>query len=205
MAFVTADNHPAVLAALRAEQESVAASHGPDLTPAAVAAMPYLEAVIKETNRLFPIVSGVFRKALVDLDVCGYRVPAGERVMVMLGQTQFEIEEFKGDLASFRPERWLSLARDPPAWMPWGAGPHICLGMGLAQSEIRVVLAALVRGYEWAPVDPGAVAAWRAPLQPADGVPVQVWRRGTPRPPPAVVVDKVAEGKAADAWWVAAA
>ena len=203
MAFVTPDRFPAVIESLRAEQAAVAASHGPELTPAAIAAMPYLDAVIKETNRLFPIVSGVFRKALADLAVCGYRVPAGERVMLMLGQTQNQIEEFAGDLADFKPERWLPLRKDPAAWMPFGAGPHVCLGMGLALSEIKVVLATLVRDYEWAPVDPEAAASWRAPLQPVDGVPAQVWRRGAARPP-VVAIAKASDTKGADAWWVTA-
>ena len=207
MAFVTRDRCPAVLDALAAEQEAVIAAHGPALSPSAMAAMPYLDAVVKETNRLFPIVSGVFRKALVDLAVCGYRVPAGERVMVMLGQTQNQVEEFQGDLGDFKPERWAAFTkRDPPAFMMWGEGAHKCLGMGLAQSEIKVVLATLVRGYEWAPADPDAGVTWRAPLQPADGVPVQVWRRGEARPPPPVVAAKAGAkaGAGADAWWVGA-
>jgi cytochrome P450 len=69
LAYLTADRHPAVLAKLRAEQEAVVAKHGPELTPAACAAMPYADATVKELFRLFPIVSGVFRRALVDLDV----------------------------------------------------------------------------------------------------------------------------------------
>jgi cytochrome P450 len=204
MAFVTPARFPGVIKRLADEQGAVVARCGPDLTPEAMAAMPYLDCVIKETNRLFPIVSGVFRKALVDLAVCGYRVPAGERMMVMLGQTQSQVEEFQGDLADFLPERWLAFAKkDPPAFMPFGVGPHVCLGMGLALSEIKVVLATLVRDYEWGPTDPEAALKWRAPLLPADGVPVQVWKRGTPRPPlPVPPKAEVAVG--ADAWWVGA-
>lgn len=211
MAFVNRDRFPDVIARLEAEQAAVVARFGPDLSPAAMAAMPYLDAVVKETNRLFPIVSGLFRKALVDLAVCGYRVPAGERVMVMLGQTQHQVEAFvaSGDLGDFKPERWEGFAkRDPPQFMMWGEGPHKCLGMPLAAAEIKVILASLVRGYEWAPADPDAGVTWRAPLQPADGVPVQVWRRGEARPPRPVLAVAAAgeEGKEAkaDAWWVGA-
>jgi hypothetical protein len=85
-----------------------------------------------------------------------------------------------------------------------GQGPHICLGLTLASSEIRVVLASLVRDYEWAPVEPDAGVAWLAPLQPGHGVPVQVWRRGQPRPPlpPTAPEGAGAGGRGADAWWL---
>lgn len=128
--------------------------------------------------------------------------------MLMLGQTQSQVPEWEATVGDFNPDRWLSLGgtgkKEPPAFMPWGQGPHICLGMGLASAEIRVILASLARDFEWAPVDPEAGVAWRAPLQPGHGVPVQVWRRGEPRPPAPPVEGK--EGKAggggADAWWL---
>lgn len=42
-------------------------------------------------------------------------------------------------------DRWLLLQ----VLLTWGSGVHLCLGMNLAQMEIKVVLALLARGYEW--------------------------------------------------------
>ena len=46
--------------------------------------------------------------------------------------------------------RWMALKRDPAGYTPWGSGPHICLGMGLAIAELRATLAMLARdGRRW--------------------------------------------------------
>ena len=50
------------------------AEHGKEITDAAVRDMEYAEAVCKETLRLNPIVGSLFRKALRDFEVCGYRI-----------------------------------------------------------------------------------------------------------------------------------
>ncbi len=42
--------------------------------------------------------------------------------------------------------RWLTVKRDPSGYTPFGSGPHICLGMGLAIAELRATLAMLGRG-----------------------------------------------------------
>ncbi len=72
--------HPAALSRLAAEQSAVLAAHGPALTPAAAAAMPYAMAVIREALRMRPIVSGVLRKATRDIVLPGGPViPSGAR------------------------------------------------------------------------------------------------------------------------------
>jgi cytochrome P450 len=188
------DARPDVLAALRAEQASVVAAHGHALTPPALAAMPYADAVVREVARAWPVVNGVFRKALVDLEVSGARVPAGWALLVMIsGPTKASLVG-AGGADEFDPGRWLdagaraagsaapgcpravqSLVRDPPGFLPFGLGPHVCLGMGLALAELRAVVAVLVREYDWSTERPGE--EWRPPLPPADGLPVRFWRR----------------------------
>ena len=187
--------NPSVLAALRAEQDAVVVTHGDALTPAAVAAMPLADATVRETMRIAPIVQNVFRKALVDLDVCGVRVPAGWRVVLMIGGTAADIDSWKGDADVFRPDRWLepargdgtstTLVREPPGFNPFGLGPHICLGAGLALAELRAIVAVLARDYEWAIADPEE--PWTPPLPPSRGRPVWFWRRG--EAPPAGMVE----------------
>ena len=50
------------------------AEHGKEITDTAVRDMEYAEAVCKETLRLNPIVGSLFRKALRDFEVCGFRI-----------------------------------------------------------------------------------------------------------------------------------
>ena len=49
--------------------------YGTDITDTALAAMPYTTAVLKETLRQKAIVSSVWRKTLVDIELGGYRIP----------------------------------------------------------------------------------------------------------------------------------
>lgn len=53
----------------------VVAQHGTKIDGAAVKAMTYTDAVVKEILRLHPIVGGTFRRALTDFNLCGYYVP----------------------------------------------------------------------------------------------------------------------------------
>ena len=56
--------------------------------------------------------------------------------------------------------RWLAMKRDPAGYTPWGSGPHICLGMGLAIAELRATLAMLARdGRRWEQVR-GVPGVW---------------------------------------------
>lgn len=55
-----------------------------------------------------------------------------------------------GVMTTFLGGRWVALRRDPAGYTPFGAGPHICLGMGLAIAELRATLAMLARdGRRW--------------------------------------------------------
>jgi hypothetical protein len=63
----------------------VAAEHGPAIDGAAVKAMTYTDAVVKEILRLHPIVGATFRRALHDFDLFGYHVP---KVSISLSQSR---------------------------------------------------------------------------------------------------------------------
>jgi cytochrome P450 len=187
----TLAGRPDVLARLRAEQAAVVAAHGEALSPAACAAMPYTDAVVREVLRggaAPPIVAAVFRKAIVDVEVGGFRVPAGWQVVLQIGATASAVDGWTDDATVFNPDRWLAagggLVADPKGFVPFGAGPHVCLGAALALAELRAILAVLARGYEWEMVDPDE--AWTAPLPPTKGLPIRVWRVGEARPAAAV-------------------
>jgi hypothetical protein len=78
------------------------------------------------------------RTALVDAEVAGVAVPAGERVALLLGSANRDPGAFS------EPDR-LDLARSPNPHLGFGAGIHFCLGAPLARVELQEQLGALVR------------------------------------------------------------
>lgn len=138
--------HPEVVSKAQAEQDGLEDRR---FTLESVRAMSYLEAVIKESMRLIPPVGGAFRVMLEDAEFGGFRIPKGWRVAVGPRSVHFE-EEFYPEAERFNPERWLGEGEQLPfTYIPFGGGPRTCLGMHFAMLEMQVVLAMLLREYEW--------------------------------------------------------
>ncbi|MEA2171259.1 MAG: cytochrome family [Solirubrobacteraceae bacterium] len=123
--------HPGVVA----ELERDVAEHGDK--------GPYLEAVVRETLRVRPILTDAAREVTAPLELGGFDVPVGWHVCPGIAITQ-RLPEYWPEPAAFRPERFL-VARPPyEAWLPFGGGRRRCLGSGFAQMEMRAYLAALI-------------------------------------------------------------
>lgn len=166
---------------LREEHAAVFAKHGPELTPAAIAAMPYTAAVVKETFRTATIIPWVPRVAEKPLQMPqgGPEVPAGCPFLVAIGAIAATDPALSSGGSSqgtdspdsFQPERWLQpeLAKSPRQ-MPFGLGQRYCLGSHLAGAELACVLAEIARKYSLAAA---TNTEWREfPLkQPSNGLP----------------------------------
>ncbi|KAF6266422.1 cytochrome P450 [Scenedesmus sp. NREL 46B-D3] len=101
---------PEVVEKLRQEQQQVIKRHGEAITLPALDAMPYADAVIRETLRIAPPSAAVFRRALVDLEVCGKFVPAGSPLM---------LSSFMGQVLT---DPRLNLSElSPPTSKPWSS------------------------------------------------------------------------------------
>jgi cytochrome P450 len=107
----------------------------------------YLEAVIKETLRIRPVVPGVVRKLTAPLELRGYEIPAGTRVApnIYLTHTNPSIYPEPGE---FRPERFLENGADTYSWIPFGGGIRRCLGASFALYEMNVVIPAILNRVE---------------------------------------------------------
>ncbi|WP_342374384.1 cytochrome P450 [Myxococcus stipitatus] len=141
--------HPDLLDSAREEVESL--GEGP-LSMERVERLPFLEQVLLETERLHPPFSGSFRQVVKSFEFNGFHVPEGCRVFYSINGTH-------GDPATFpEPERFTPgrftpeaarCARHELGLVGFGAGPRSCLGMGFAKLQAKVVLALLLRDYEW--------------------------------------------------------
>jgi cytochrome P450 len=112
----------------------------------------YLTATIQETLRLRPVIVVVIRKLTEPVELGGYELPAGARVVPSIHLIHRDPETYP-EPGRFLPERFLD---DPPGtytWIPFGGGVRRCLGAAFAQFEMAVVLRELVRRYEVVPAD----------------------------------------------------
>jgi cytochrome P450 family 135 len=105
----------------------------------------YLEAVIKETLRVRPVVTEVFRAPNERTELGGYLFEPGTQLAASILLVQYDPELYPPDPHAFRPERFLEGAPEPYTWIPFGGGVRRCLGAAFAQLEMRVVISALVR------------------------------------------------------------
>jgi cytochrome P450 len=113
----------------------------------------YLDAVIKETLRVRPVVLEVARHLMAPVEVAGYRLPAGTTVMSSVALLQLSSDHWR-EPAAFRPERFLGKPPDAYTWIPFGGGVKRCLGASFALLEMRVVMRELLRRLDLAPARP---------------------------------------------------
>jgi len=142
--------HPAVWA--RARQE-VADAHLPAaLDLESVKQLPYLNAVLDESMRYLAPVAGTFRIMLRDMNYKGYRIPKGWTVRLEIAGTHTN-PDIWSDPGNFDPDRWSPPREEQKhrqySFIPFGGGPRLCLGINFAMTEMRVMLALLLRRYTW--------------------------------------------------------
>ena len=145
-----------------------------------LAALPLVRAVLDEALRLYPPAWVVTRKAAVDDVVDGVAVPAGTLVIVSPWLLH-RIEESFPDPERFDPDRFLADAPPSPAkgrYVPFGAGPRLCIGRDFALVEAALVLATLLRARSVAPVGPAPPVDASVTLNPRGGLVLRFAPRG---------------------------
>ena len=98
------------------------------------------EWAFKEALRLVPPVPSFPRRALKDFEYGGYRIPAGTSVGVSPAYTHM-MEEHWPEPAKFDPMRFspeVARERHKYAWVPFGGGAHMCLGLHFAYMQAKI-------------------------------------------------------------------
>ncbi|MGW0157788.1 cytochrome P450 [Mycobacterium sp. NPDC003323] len=133
----------------RVADEVAALGDGP-LGPDSVAGLGYTTQVLREALRLCPPVAVAGRTALRDIAVDGYRVEAGNMVLVGIFGLHRNPELWP-DPEAFDPERFspANMAElDRWQYLPFGGGPRTCIGDHFAVLEATLALAAVIRTVE---------------------------------------------------------
>ena len=139
--------HPAVEAKLHAELATVLGGRTPCYDD--IANLRYTRMVIEESMRLYPPAHTIGRQPIAADEVLGHRIPAGAEVLIMpwLLHRKPSLWEYpeRFDPERFAPER--AATRPRFAYMPFGAGPRICIGAAFAMTEAILILATIAQRY----------------------------------------------------------
>ncbi len=170
--------HPAVLRAMREEVDAVFGS-GP-ITFAGIHQLRLTLRVLDEAMRLYPSFWMIDRCALEDDEADGIRIPAGVTVVPYIYGVHRNPEVWEAP-ERFDPTRFEDEARKgrhPFAHIPFGGGPRKCIGSNMAIVQMLLVLATLLRRYDFEPTGGGMVdMAPMMILHPKGSIEMRVRRR----------------------------
>jgi cytochrome P450 len=109
--------------------------------------LPYLEVVIKESMRCYPIATFGLDRVVPKggAEVCGKFIPEGTVVSCLLYSVHCDKDVYGQDADQFRPERWLEAdelqrRKMERGFIGFGAGKRICLGLHIAQLEMKKII-----------------------------------------------------------------
>ena len=165
--------HPDWQDRMREEAQGLAARHG-GLTYEALGEMVVTDMVFRETLRLMPPVPSTPRRALRDFEFLGHRIPAGTQVGInpMLSH---RLPDVWPDPERFDPLRFgeaASRGRHRFAWVPFGGGAHMCLGLHFAHMQVKAFFFEVLQHWRIVPEAEDAAFHMFPIPRPKDGLPV---------------------------------
>ena len=172
--------HPDWQEKLRQEIESVTggldANDRPrDLSYDDMGKLELTEMAFKEALRMVPPVPSTPRRALREFEYGGYRIPAGTHVGINSHFVHHEEEHWdtpnEFNPLHFTPEK--VKARHKYAWVPFGGGAHMCLGLHFAYMQVKVLMAQLLPRYRVTLEQEPDWQAWPIP-KPRDGLKIRL-------------------------------
>uniref|UniRef100_A0A0C9S6A8 TSA: Wollemia nobilis Ref_Wollemi_Transcript_11357_2042 transcribed RNA sequence n=2 Tax=Wollemia nobilis TaxID=56998 RepID=A0A0C9S6A8_9CONI len=146
--------------------------------------MTFTQCVINETLRIANIISGVFRKALCDVEIKGYTIPKDWLVFSCFRAVHLDQDFYSEDARKFNPWRWQG---KPPSanlatvFTPFGGGPRLCPGYELARVGLSVFLHHMVTLFSWEEAEKDKLIFFPT-TRTVKRCPIKLTRRGR-RPP----------------------
>ncbi|MGH8675281.1 MAG: cytochrome P450 [Burkholderiales bacterium] len=159
------------------EEEIERVTGGAPVAAEHIERLALVQQVLKESMRIYPPVPMMSRQAVADTSLDGHPVKAGMSVVMPIYAIHRHRKRWEDpdafDPQRFAPEREAKIPRYQ--YMPFGAGPRICIGTAFAMIEATAMLATLLRHARFSPVDgyePEPIA--RVTLLPRGGMPLKV-------------------------------
>jgi len=147
-------SHPEVAERARREVDTLQG------TPREVGALPWVQAILLETLRLYPTAWMIGRRAIADITLGSYTVEKDTLVLIPPYLLHRSSEVF-ADPERFSPQRWLDKPRSELprySYLPFGAGPRVCIGEHFAWMEMVVLLSRTLQWLEFLPQQPKPLA-----------------------------------------------
>lgn len=136
--------HPSVMREVYDEITGTVAADIP--TPDEVGQLTLLERVLKESMRVLPASGYSQRICAEPVELGPFKLGRGAPVVFSQFITH-HLPELFPDPEVFKPERWLEIAPSPYAYLPFGAGPRMCLGGPLAMMTLKTALPMILKRY----------------------------------------------------------
>ncbi len=120
--------------------------------------LPLAAATVHESLRLHPAGLAGVREAMIDIEVCGYRIPA-RTIVAWSPYLSGRDPDVWANPLEFDPDRFLDLTPEQRSvadrlWVPFGGGTRNCIGFVLALMELTVFLARFAQRLRLEPVSP---------------------------------------------------
>ncbi len=147
--FYLLSQHPDVVKKLRKELEEVLDGRTPKFGD--LPRLQYTKQVIEEGMRLYPPAHAVGREAIEDDEINGEKVKKDTIVLVSI-YALHRSEKYYENPEAFDPERFTPervKARPKNAYLPFGAGPRMCIGNHFAMMEMQLILASLIQKFDF--------------------------------------------------------
>ncbi|XP_059435044.1 ent-kaurenoic acid oxidase 1-like [Corylus avellana] len=169
-AAILLEQHPEFLQKAKAEQEEIVSKRPltqTSLTLKEIREMEYLSKVIDEALRVITFSLTVFREAKTDVNIGGYTIPKGWKVLVWFRSVHLDPETFPNP-KEFNPSRWDDYTPKAGTFLPFGAGSRLCPGNDLAKLEISIFLHYFLLHYRLERLNPGCPVRYLPHTRPTD-------------------------------------
>lgn len=167
--------HPGVMADLVDELHGML--HGGPPTSEQLDKLPLLEAAIKESMRILPPIPFTARKATGPVELGGLQFKRGDRVILGHYMTHHLPVPYANP-EEFQPQRWCEIDPDSYAYVPFSAGPRMCIGYNFAMTALKISLSMILQRFRLT-VMPGARIDRnvQVSMRPKHGMPMTLHRQ----------------------------
>jgi cytochrome P450 len=160
------------------EREIAAVTGGAPVAAEHIDKLVLTQQVLKESMRVYPPVPMLSRRAASDITIGGHAIKAGTSIVMPIYAIHRHRRHWHDphlfDPTRFAPDNEANISRYQ--YLPFGAGPRICIGMAFAMMEATAMLATMLQAARFEPVanhEPTPIA--RVTLHPKGGMPLKVW------------------------------